>query len=187
MIMRTRSFKSTVAGTLLIFGAMPSVSSAIPTGSHYMVSPPSCQPSESSISDVSAATSASRLELINGAWTFRSGQTGYAELSCPINFSGGSGTWSLIQLWYRDGFAAVDSDNGYVEADLMRRLRNSSGAAQIAATASTFGTGDEYGHYTNDSLPAGPNDLEMYFLRVRLNRSNTSRSVAFTGLEIRFQ
>jgi hypothetical protein len=187
MIAVSRLLKLPVTLALTMSVSAPGISFALPPGSHYMVSPPSCQPAESSITGQSAATSASKLELVNGAWTFRSGQTGYAELACPINFSGSDGQWSLIQLWYRDEFTANGSQNGYVEGDLMRRERSDAGVTQLAWTASWYGSGTEYGFHTNQSLPAGPNNFEMYFLRVRLYRaSGTSAAVAFTGFEIRF-
>ena len=124
--------------------------------------------------------------LINGAWTFKSGRTGYAELVCPINFSGSAGEWELIQLWCRDSFTSGGSNNGYVETDLMRRNRAQARASQIAWTASTYGSGDEYGFHTNSSLPSGRHNFRMYFLRVKLYRANTGAEVTFTGFEIRF-
>jgi hypothetical protein len=187
MFALTRLSKFPLAAALTMSVALPGISWAIPADSHYMVSPSSCQPATSALTGQSAATSASKLELINGVWTFRSGQTGYAELSCPINFSGGAGEWSLVQLWYRDAFAAAGSSNGYVQGDLMRRERQGAGATQLVWTASSYGNGTEYGFDTNESLPAGPNDFEMYYLRVRLYRATSNGAVAFTGFEIRFQ
>ena len=172
------SFKLTMASAFLVLTALASNTWAIPTGSHYMVNPSSCQPADSS--------SANRLRLISGVWAFRSNQTGYAELSCPINFSGAAGEWSLIQLWYRDGFTSVGSENGYIAGDLMRRQRHTSGATQLAWTASTYGNGAEYGFDSNQVLPSGPHNFELYYVRIRLYRQNSSREVAFTGFEVRF-
>lgn len=175
----TRSFKSALGGALL-FVALPNIAAA----QHYMVSPASCQPAQSGDGQ-SAATSASRLYLINGVWTFRPGQSGFAELACPINFSGAEGTWSLMQLWYRDGYAANNSDNGYVEADLMRRSREAAGTTLMVWVASNIGS-DEYGYITLNDPPPGPDNFLLYYLRVRLYRANTSQEVAFVGFEIRF-
>lgn len=183
---KTRWFNLSLLSGLMMSVIVPGTSWAIPTNSHYMVSPSSCQPGDSSITEASAAQSAAKLRLVNGAWTFRPGQTGYAELTCPVNFSGAAGEWSLIQLWYRDGFTSVGSNNGYVEGDLMRRQRHSGGATQLAWTASTYGNGQEYGFDSNNSLPTGPHNFQGYFVRVRMYRANDSREVAFTGFEIRF-
>jgi hypothetical protein len=173
-----RSFTPILAGAVMLV-ALPNLASA-----HYMVSAASCQPATSDNSQ-SAATSAGKVHLINGAWTFRSGQSGYAELACPINFSGTTPNWTLMQLWYRDGFAAAGSSNGYVEADLMRRSRSAGGATQLVWVASNLGN-DEYGYFTLYNPPAGPDDFHTYYIRVRLYRANTSLEVAFVGFEIRF-
>jgi hypothetical protein len=177
-----RSFRIALIAALTMVGALPSLTWAIPTNSHYMVSPASCQPAESSDSAVSAATSANRLWLINGVWSFRPGSTGAAELACPINFSGAAGVWDRVQLWYRDGFTAVGSGNGFVEGDLMMRQRGAPGTTLLSFTASPFGNGQEYGLHTDLSLPAGhPDKFLMYYLRVRMWRANANHEVAFTG------
>jgi hypothetical protein len=163
----TRWFTSALAGAVMLV-ALPSLAAA----QHYMVSPASCQPAESSSSSQSAATSASRLYLINGVWTFRAGQSGSAELACPINFSGAQGEWSMMQLWYRDGYAANNAEGGFVEADLMRRSRGGAGSTLMLWVASNIGT-DEYGFIPVNNPPQGPG-------------ANTAHEVAFVGFEIRF-
>jgi hypothetical protein len=90
-----------------------------------------------------------------------------------------------MQLWYRDGYAANNSDNGYVEADLMRRSREAAGTSLMVWVASNIGT-DEYGFITLNDPPAGPDNFLLYYLRVKLYRANTSQEVAFVGFEIRF-
>jgi len=174
----THSFKSALAGALMLV-ALPGLASA-----HYMGHPASCQPAKSD-NGQEAETSAGKIHLVNGVWTFRSGQTGYAELACAINFSGSTVPWTLMQLWYRDGYAANNSDNGYVEADLMRRSRSAGGSTLLMWVASNIGS-DEYGYITVWDPPPGPDDFHSYYVRVRLYRANTALEVAFVGFEIRF-
>ncbi len=171
--------------TLTVLGA-PSLVQALPSEFNYMVSPSSCQPVSSS--------DANKLSLINGAWVMNSGHSGEANLYCPINFSGihtGSRIDTVVMA-YRDGYSAVGSDNGFVQADFNYRNRNSSGSSTAFWTASPYGNLAEYGYDAltsdqNSALSEHPSWPHIYYLRVRLVRqAGTNLNLAFTGYEIRF-
>ena len=68
----------------------------------------------------------------------------------------------------------------------MMRRRHQGGATLVAWSASTFGTGEEYGFHAHSSLPSGPTTFRMYYVTVKLYRASTGADVAFTGLEVRF-
>jgi hypothetical protein len=176
----TRPFTLALATAALLVG-LPTLAAA----QHYMVNPSSCQPALSDDSAQTIAQSAARLHLINGVWAFRPGQSGSAELACAINFSGAQGEWSAMQLWYRDGYAANNADGGFVEADLMKRDRDGAGADLLIWVASNIGT-DEYGFIHVADPPDGPDNFDLYYVRVRMWRANTQHELAFVGFEIRF-
>jgi hypothetical protein len=87
------------------------------------------------------------------------------KLSCPINFSGAAGTWSLVQLWYRDTFDAAGSSNRYVEGDLIKRDRRaparrcwcgpSAPTGTGPSTASTITRASQLAPRLRDVLPEG--------------------------------
>jgi len=159
------------------------VSAGVPEGLHYMVSPISCQPENSA--------SATLLQLVNGAWTFKAnpGVTAQeATLVCPVSFYGNEGQFNNLQLWYK-----ADTQDPYnlVRAEFRRRDRQQAGDLTLfsVSTEDNNATDNGYGYVDNTNVFGGPTTGHNYYVRVLLFRNtyHNPNNVAFVGFAIDIQ
>ncbi|MFN2201752.1 MAG: hypothetical protein ACK2UO_11120 [Caldilineaceae bacterium] len=127
-----------------------------------------------------------RVLLSNGAWVFRSGQTGTVTFWCPVSLNaytvsntGNDNDISWYRVYYRD------TDGTGTAARVTTRLtyRRSNGLFSAGSTwnsNSSSGTGNKIAYKQNT------HDVRfgaLYAFLVTLQRTSTSQSPAFSGID----
>ena len=150
---------------------------AQPVARSWTINGSSCVPGDPAIQN-------NRYLVTAGTVTYQSTATGLITLYCPITFPTlvGGGTWSQLHLTYADTDGTGTVAN--ITAQLVRLTHGTGSLTNIGPALDSNKFGPTSGSSMAVSISHTANGFDYYYVRVDLNRSDTSAHSTLYGVDL---